>query len=157
MSLLEIGADAPAFSLPDHTENLVSLADFSGKWVVVYFYPKASTSGCTVQANAIEENLGQFKDLDVPVLAVSPDAPKKIGKFVTAEALSFPLLGDESKETLEKYGVWQEKSMYGKKYMGVARTTYIVNPEGKIAHVMAKVKPAAHADDVLAWLAENTN
>ncbi len=158
MSLLNIGDAAPNFTLLDGQETAVTLADTAGQWRVLYFYPKASTPGCTVQACSIRDNNDAFTKLNVLVYGISPDPSKKIAKFNTAEELDTPaltLLGDESKETLEAYGVWQEKSMYGRKYMGVARVTYIVNPVGKIAHVMPKVSPKTHTEDVLKFLQEN--
>lgn len=157
MSLLHVGTTAPTFTLPDHTNTPINLADFSGKWRVIYFYPKASTPGCTTQACSIRDNIDDFNALGVPVFGISPDSPKAIAKFVTNQNLNFHLLGDESKETLEKYGVWAEKSMYGKTYMGALRVTYIIDPQGKIAHVMPKVSPATHTAEVLAFLKENMN
>lgn len=157
MGLLAVGDTAPGFQLKNQNNQLISLEQFRGKWVVTYFYPKASTSGCTVQACGIRDALGQSSDAlrrsGVVVLGISPDKPAAMKKFAEAEGLPFTLLGDESHETLESYGVWQEKSMYGRKYMGVARVTYIVDQQGKIAHVMPKVDPKTHAAQVGEWLA----
>lgn len=155
MTLLNVGDTAPTFTLPNADGENITLSDTNGQWRVLYFYPKASTPGCTTQACAIRDNMSELTKRNTIIFGLSPDPQKKLKKFEEDENLSFPLLGNESKETLEAYGVWQEKSMYGRKYMGVARTTYIIDPEGIIQHIMPKVKPTTHLDDVLKWLDEN--
>lgn len=151
---LEPGTKAPAFTLPDQDDNKVKLSDFKGKKVVLYFYPKADTPGCTTQACGVRDHSADYEKLDAVVLGVSPDAPAKIKKFVDKQELNFTLLGDEDHAVAEKYGVWVEKSMYGKKYYGNERTTFVIDAAGKITHVFPKVKPAEHDEKVLAALAE---
>jgi peroxiredoxin Q/BCP len=147
-----IGSTAPNFSVLDHTGKTVSLTDFTGKYVVLYFYPKALTSGCTVQACALRDTAKDFAKVSAVVLGVSPDEPKLLKKFVEKEGLNFTLLSDPEHQILEPYGVWVEKSMYGRKYMGAERSTFIIDPKGKIAAVFTKVDPKTHADEVLSWL-----
>ncbi len=154
MAELKVGSKAPAFSLTAGDGKKYSLKDFSGKNVVLYFYPKDDTSGCTKEACSFQENLAAIKRKGAVVIGVSPDAPASHSKFAAKYDLSFPLLSDESKEMLTKYGVWQEKSMYGRKYMGVVRTTVIINGQVKITHLFPKVKVDGHTEEVLAALAE---
>jgi thioredoxin-dependent peroxiredoxin len=145
----EVGDTAPDFTLPDQHGDPVTLSSFKGKNVVLYFYPKADTPGCTTQACGVRDHSSDYSDANAVVLGVSPDAPKKIAKFDDKFTLGFPLLGDESHEVAEQYGVWVEKSMYGRTYMGMERSTFVIDPEGKVTHVFRKVKPAEHDAKVL--------
>ena len=146
------GTPAPAFTAINAEEKSVSLDQFTGKWVVIYFYPKALTPGCTVQACALRDGMSVLKSLNVEVMGISPDAPKTLKKFANAENLNFQLLSDSEHTIAVSYGAWQEKSMYGRTYMGMARMTVAVNPEGKIAKVWPKVDPKDHYDEVLAFI-----
>ena len=149
---LKVGATAPKFSLPSSIGETIDLADYKGKTVVLYFYPRADTPGCTKEACGFRDAIAGYKKLGVPVFGVSPDPVKDVTKFAEKFSLNFPLLADEDHAITEKYGVWQEKSMYGKKYMGAARTTFVIGPDGKIAHVFEKVKPEGHDQEVLEYL-----
>jgi peroxiredoxin Q/BCP len=146
------GKPAPAFTLKSGAGDTVRLAALRGKKVVLYFYPKDDTSGCTLEANQFQENLGEFEARNAVVLGVSPDSCAKHVKFAGKYGLSFALLADEDHAVAEKYGVWVEKSMYGKKYMGIQRATFLIDEHGKIAQVWPKVKPDGHAREVLAAL-----
>jgi peroxiredoxin Q/BCP len=150
MSLIDPGKKAPAFSLPDQEGATHTLADYAGRPVVVYFYPKDDTPGCTKESCAFQENLPQFKKSKAAVLGVSVLNSASKAKFADKYGLKFPLLADEDHSMMEKYGVWQEKSMYGKKYMGVARTTYLIGPDGKVVKRWDGVKVDGHAEEVLA-------
>jgi len=150
--MLKEGDKAPDFRAKDDEGNDVSLKDFRGKKVVLYFYPKDNTSGCTREACDFRDNMGRIKRNDAVVLGVSPDSEKSHEKFKSKFDLSFPLLVDEDKKLVNAYGVWQEKSMYGRKFMGVVRTTFIIDENGKIARIFPKVKVAGHVDEVLAAL-----
>jgi peroxiredoxin Q/BCP len=154
MAQLKVGAKAPAFSLPDGNGNTVSLSDFKGKKVVLYCYPKDMTSGCTKEACSFQENLGTIKKKGAVVIGVSADSPSLHQKFASKYELSFPLVSDEKKEMIKKYGVWQEKSMYGKKYMGIVRTTFIIDERGTISHIFPKVKVEGHTLEVLSALSQ---
>ena len=147
--MLEIGKKAPAFSLKDENGKNVSLNDFKGKKVVLYFYPKDMTSGCTQEACDFRDALPNFKKVKATVLGVSIDSTASHKKFADKYELPFTLLSDEKKEVVEKYGVWKEKSMYGKKYMGIERTTFIIDEEGKIQNIFPKVKVAGHVNEVM--------
>jgi thioredoxin-dependent peroxiredoxin len=149
---LNVGDTAPDFTIPDQDGNPVSLSDFRGKPVVLYFYPKADTPGCTTQACGIRDHRADYSKLDAVVLGVSPDKPTKIKKFDDKFELGFPLLGDEEHSVAESYGVWVEKSMYGRTYMGMERSTFVIDADGKISHIFRKVKPAEHDEQVLAAL-----
>jgi thioredoxin-dependent peroxiredoxin len=151
---LSPGDQAPDFELPDQNGRPVKLSDFRGQPVVVYFYPKASTPGCTTQACGVRDHKLDYEQAGAVVLGISPDPVAKIAKFVDKYDLGFPLLADEDHAVAESYGVWVEKSMYGRKYFGNERTTFIVDSEGKISEVLRKVKPAEHDEQVLAALAE---
>jgi peroxiredoxin Q/BCP len=151
----KIGTKAPAFSLPSSTGKEVSLKDFSGNPVVVYFYPRADTPGCTKEACGFSDAIATYKKLNVPVVGISPDPVKDVTKFAEKFKLKFPLLADEDHAICEKYGVWQEKSMYGRKYMGAARVTFVIDKNGRVAHVFEKVKPEGHDKEVLEWLKAN--
>ena len=147
--MLKTGDKAPAFSLLDDSGKKVSLKDFKGKTVVLYFYPKDLTQGCTVEACDSRDAQAQIKKKKAVVLGVSRDSVSLHGKFRDKHELNFPLLADEDGKVCEAYGVWQEKSMYGKKYMGIARTTFVIGPTGKIEKVFEKVKVKGHIDEVL--------
>ena len=149
MPPIEPGKKAPAFTLPDQNDKKHALKDYAGKPVVLYFYPKDDTSGCTAQACQFRDDLPRFKRSKAVVLGVSPQDTKSKSKFATKHDLNFPILADEGSKICEKYGVWAEKSMYGRKYMGVVRTTYLIGPDGKVARRWDKVKVPGHAEEVL--------
>ena len=149
MPELKEGAKAPEFSLPSTEGKEVSLKDYKGQKVVLYFYPKDDTPGCTKEACDFRDSIRQFGKLDAVVLGVSPDALKSHDKFREKYKLPFPLLSDESKEMLKKYGVWKQKSMYGRTYMGVERTTVVIDEQGKVRRVFPKVKVEGHSKEVL--------
>ena len=146
------GDPAPDFTLPDQEGNPVTLSDFKGKAVVLYFYPKADTPGCTTQACGVRDHRADYESADAVVLGVSPDAPKKIAKFDDKYDLGFPLLGDEDHAVAEAYGVWVKKSMYGREYMGNERTTFVISPDQTIKDILRKVKPGEHDELALAAL-----
>ena len=148
------GDRAPDFELPDQEGNTHKLADYAGKNVVLYFYPKALTSGCTVQACGVRDRAQQYEDANAVVLGVSPDPQKKLRQFADKEGLQFTLLGDEDHSVADAYGVWVEKSMYGRKYWGFERSTFVIGPDGTIDHVFRKVKPSEHDNLVLGALAK---
>ncbi|MDJ1464819.1 peroxiredoxin [Nitratireductor sp. GZWM139] len=143
------GSEAPDFVLPADGGSEVRLSDFRGKTVVLFFYPKDNTSGCTVEAIDFTALKPEFDVVDTVVLGMSPDSPKSHDKFKTKHGLTVGLVSDQEKETLQAYGVWVEKSMYGRKYMGVERSTFLIDPEGRIAEVWRKVKVPGHAQAVL--------
>ncbi len=147
--MLTEGKKAPSFKLKDQDGNDVSLKDFIGNQIVLYFYPKDDTPGCTKEACSFRDNFPDFKDIKAVILGVSPDSPASHKKFISKYNLPFTLLSDENKEVLEKYEVWKEKNMYGKKYMGVERTTYIIDENGKIKKIFPKVKVDGHDKEVL--------
>lgn len=140
---------APAFTLPDKSGKMYSLKDFAGKKVVLYFYPKDMTPGCTKEACDFRDSFSDFEKINVVVIGISPDSPERHKKFIEKYELPSLLLSDESKKVLEKYGVWKEKSMYGRKYMGVERTTVLIDEQGKIVKVFPKVKVKGHVEEVL--------
>ena len=150
--MVEEGNPAPTFTLPSDTGEDVSLESLRGKPVVLYFYPKDDTPGCTAQACGLRDVWGEIQRTGAVVLGVSPDSPRKHAKFRERYALPFTLLSDEAHEVAGRYGTWVEKSMYGKKYMGMERSTFVIDADGTLKKVMRKVKPADHADDVLAAL-----
>jgi peroxiredoxin Q/BCP len=152
MSELTVGTKAPAFSAPDQSGKLVSLSDFKGKKVVLYFYPKDDTPGCTIEACSFRDEHKTFAKKGAVVLGVSPDSAKSHTKFIEKFSLPFQLLTDEDKAIAQAYGVWVEKSMYGKKYMGVERSTFVIDEKGKLSAIYRKVKPAEHTAEVLAAL-----
>jgi thioredoxin-dependent peroxiredoxin len=151
---LTVGAQAPDFHLARDGGGTTSLADFRGKKLILYFYPKADTPGCTIEAKDFSRLQPAFAKAGVAVVGVSADPVKKQDAFKTKHALTTPLASDETHEMLEAYGVWAEKSMYGKKYMGINRTTVLIGADGRIARVWPKVKIEGHADDVLATAKE---
>jgi len=147
------GEPAPDFTLTSDAGESVSLSDLRGKPVVLYFYPKDDTPGCTAQACGIRDAYGEFEGAGAVVLGVSPDSVKRHVKFREKYGLPFTLLADPEHEVAEQYGVWGEKKFAGKKYMGINRSTFVIAPDGTVARAMYNVKPAEHADDVLAVLA----
>lgn len=150
--VLEAGMKAPDFTLPDKDGNQVSLSDFAGKRVVVYFYPKDSTPGCTRQACAFAAAYEEFVDLDVPVIGISKDSVKSHQNFAAKQNPPFILLSDPERQAIEAYGVWQEKKLYGKVSMGVVRTTFIIDAAGNIEKIYPKVKPDTNAAEILDYL-----
>lgn len=149
MGLISNGEPAPQFCLPDSGHSEICLTALKGKWVVLYFYPKDNTSGCTLEARSFSDNIDLFKSANAVVIGISPDSCESHGKFIEKNSLDLVLLSDESHEILEKYGVWQKKKMYGREFMGVVRTTYIISPDGKVAEVFPKVKVKGHSDAVM--------
>jgi peroxiredoxin Q/BCP len=152
MDLLQVGVKAPDFSATDQNGEKVTLKGFSGKKVVLYFYPKDDTPGCTKEACAFRDHFAEFKKLGVVVLGVSVDTEKSHKSFAEKFKLRFTLLADTDKKIVNAYGVWGEKSMYGRKYMGTNRVTYLIDEAGRIAAVFPKVKPEEHAQEILAQL-----
>lgn len=148
-TLPAIDAPAPAFALPANGGRTISSADLAGKTVVLYFYPKADTSGCTKQALGFTEHLDAFKAAGAVVLGVSKDPVKKLDKFAEKHGLAVDLLSDEESDLCERYGVWVEKSMYGKKYMGIERSTFLIDAEGRLRKEWRKVKVPGHVEEVL--------
>jgi len=132
--MIEIEEKAPLFCLPNQDDVEICLRDLKGKWIVLYFYPKDNTPGCTTQACDFTENLLVFEDLDAVILGVSPDSPKKHRNFIAKKELKITLLSDEEKKVLQQYGVWQLKKMYGREYLGVVRTTYLIDPDGTVSY-----------------------
>jgi len=151
---IKVGNKAPAFTAENQDGDKVKLADFAGKWLVLYFYPKDNTSGCTTEAIDFTGMLTKFKRKQAVVVGVSPDSVKSHTNFCSKHDLKIMLLSDPDHKMLEKYGVWQEKSMYGKKYMGVVRTTVLIDPDGRIAEIWEKVKVKGHAEEVYSKLTE---
>lgn len=144
------GTLAPDFTLPTDTGAELTLSSLKGQWVVLYAYPKDDTSGCTTQACEFRDLFPRFTKSKAVILGISPDPVKSHVKFKTKYELPFTLLADTEKSVLQAYDVWKEKSMYGRKYMGVERTTFVIDPKGKIVKVFEKVKPAGHAEEVMA-------
>ena len=149
---LNEGDLAPDFEVQDDKGQAFKLSTLKGRSVVLYFYPKADTPGCTKEACSFRDSITKFKNHAAEVIGVSPDKPSAQAKFKSKYELSFPLLADENHQVAEAYGVWKEKSMYGRKYMGVERTTFLIGPDGHIRKIFAKVKVEGHADEVLAQL-----
>ncbi len=150
--MLEEGKKAPAFQLKDQNGETHSLSEYKGKNVVLYFYPKDNTSGCTAEACSFKDDFPKFKNINAAIIGVSPDSVESHKKFAEKYKLPFTLLADDEKEVVEKYGVWKEKSMYGRKYMGVERTTFIIDDKGTIKKIFRKVKVPNHNKVVLAFL-----
>ena len=151
MAQLKVGDKAPAFTLLDQNGSKVKLSDFKGRKVLMYFYPKADTPGCTQQACGLRDIMGDVGD--TAILGISPDAPAKQAKFDQKYGLGFPLLSDEDHAVAEAYDVWQEKSMYGKKYMGILRSAFLIDEKGKLAEVWYKISPKATPENLLKALA----
>jgi thioredoxin-dependent peroxiredoxin len=152
--MIEPGSQAPDFELPDQDGRAVKLSDFRGQPVVVYFYPKADTPGCTTQACGVRDHQADYARAGAVVLGISPDSVAKVKKFHEKQGLNFCLLADEGHAVADSYGVWVKKSMYGRTYFGNERTTFIVDPDGRVAQVLSKVKLAEHDAQVLAALEE---
>jgi peroxiredoxin Q/BCP len=151
--MINQGESAPDFTLPDQDGNPVELSALRGKPVVVYFYPKADTPGCTTQACGVRDHRADYLAAGATVLGISPDPVAKVKRFHEKYALGFPLLADEDHAVAERYGVWVEKSMYGRKYMGLLRATFVIDADGRVANVIPKVTPKTHDDQVLKALA----
>jgi peroxiredoxin Q/BCP len=149
MMILKEGTKAPAFNLPDQNGEKHSLSTYKGQWVLVYFYPKDDTPGCTKEACAIRDNFPAFNKLKIKVFGVSKDSVASHLKFAGQYDLPFTLLSDEELDMLKKYGVWQKKKMAGREYMGIVRISYLIDPKGKVAKAYPKVKPPEHAEQVL--------
>jgi peroxiredoxin Q/BCP len=149
---LDINDKAPEFTLPDQNGENVSLKDFLGKNVVLYFYPRADTPGCTIEACEFRDSYGKLQRTGAVLLGISPDTPKAQKKFEEKFSLPFTLLGDAEKKVANAYGVMKEKNMYGRKVIGVARTTFLIGPDGKIKHIFRNVKAEGHAEEVLQQL-----
>ena len=153
MSHLKEGDKAPDFSGVNQDGETVSLSDFAGKKLILFFYPKDNTPGCTAEACSLRDNFSELKAQGYALLGVSPDSAKKHQNFINKYELPFPLLADTEKEVLQAYGAWGEKSMYGKKYMGVLRSTFVISEEGMIEKVISKVKTKNHANQILEEMA----
>ena len=147
--MLQEGNKAPYFKLKDQNEKEISLSDYKGKNVILYFYPKDNTSGCTAEACSFRDDFPKFKKVEAVILGVSPDSVESHKKFAKKYNLNFSLLADEDKEVIKKYDVWKEKSMYGRKYMGVERSTFIIDSDGKIKKIFKKVKVQGHNEEVM--------
>ncbi|MFT5838569.1 MAG: peroxiredoxin Q/BCP [Flavobacteriales bacterium] len=152
MQMLKAGDVAPQFSLPNQDNQTVSLSDFAGKKVLIYFYPKAMTPGCTIQAQGLRDSQASLASLNVEILGVSPDAVKRLPKFIEKESLNFTLLSDEEHALADSFGVWGLKKFMGKEYDGIHRITFLINGDGKIEHVFDKFKTKNHHEVVLAYL-----
>ena len=154
MSKLNIGDKAPPFRLPDENGDSVSLDELKGKWIVLYFYPRDNTPGCTTEAIDFSSSIEDFNAMNARVMGVSRDSMLSHRKFIDKKALKVRLLTDAEHEMMEDYGIWQLKKLYGKESMGIVRSTFIIDPEGKIAHLWPKVKVKGHVDEVKAHLKE---
>jgi len=154
MTDLTIGIPAPEFCLPDADEEMACLEEMRGIHVIVYFYPRDNTSACTLEARTFSDEMEAFAGLNTPVLGVSPDTIPSHRKFAEKHGLTIRLLSDPEHQVIERYGVWVKKKMYGKEYMGVERSTFIIDPDGKIAAIWRKVKVKGHVDEVMARLRE---
>ena len=156
MGFLKVGTVAPAFTILDQRGSAISLADYAGKKnVVVYFYPKAMTPGCTVQACGIRDTFSEFEALDTVVLAVSPDSVDRLVKFEDKQELNFKLLSDEDHAVTESFGAWGLKKFMGREYMGVLRSTFVIDKQSNVVMVMEKVKTKTHHEDLLDWIKNN--
>lgn len=147
--MLKVGDQFPDFKLPDQSGQIHKLSDYSGKWLFIYFYPKDDTPGCTVEACSVRDNIARIQSQGVTVLGVSTDPVKSHKKFEQKYQLNFTLLSDEDKKLVNDVGVWEEKKFMGKSYMGTQRTSFIVDPQGKVVKVYEKVNPKGHVDQVL--------
>lgn len=149
MTDLTVGATAPDFTLPANDGKTISLSDYAGRYLVLYFYPRDDTPGCTTEAKGFTASKSEFDALDADILGISKDTVAKHDKFIAKHDLAIDLGSDESGEMIDAYGVWVEKKMYGKTYMGIERATYLIDPKGKVAHVWRKVRVKNHVEDVL--------
>ncbi|HDL00768.1 MAG TPA: thioredoxin-dependent thiol peroxidase [candidate division Zixibacteria bacterium] len=152
--MIDIGKKAPEFCLPDQDNKTVCLKDLSGKWIILYFYPKDLTSGCTKEACEFTDLRQEFKKLDAVILGISPDSSEKHQKFIAKNSLRLTLLSDQTKETLKTYEAWGKKKLYGKEYEGVIRSTFIIDPNMNIAEIWTKVRVKGHAEAVKDRLAQ---
>jgi peroxiredoxin Q/BCP len=150
--MLKIGSAAPDFTLPDQNGSEITLSQFKGKWIVLYFYPKDMTPGCTTEARTFQEKLPSFAQINTVILGVSKDSAARHQKFAQKHGIAFPLLSDENGTVCETYETWKKKKLYGREFMGIVRSTYIIDPDGKIINVYPKVKVKEHADEVLSFL-----
>ncbi len=151
----KIGNLAPAFTLPDQDERKVALRDLKGRNVLLYFYPKAMTPGCTTQACGLRDSQQELEALNTVVLGVSPDPPERLRKFREKQSLNFTLLSDQDHKVAGKYGAWGLKKFMGREYMGIIRSSFIIDTEGRLRHVMSKVRTKTHHEDALAWIRDN--
>lgn len=151
---LKVGQSAPDFALPDQNGKTHKLSNYKGKWVLIYFYPKDDTPGCTKEACSIRDNLAMFEKSQAKILGISVDSVKSHDKFAKKYRLPFTLLSDEDKKVVKAYGVWGKKKFMGREYMGTNRTSFLIDPKGEISKIYEKVKPEAHAGEVLEDLAE---
>lgn len=154
MTELEIGMKAPDFCLPDIDEHMVCLAEERGVFVIIYFYPKDNSSGCTLEARSFSDTMEEFARDNTPVFGISPDSIATHRRFAEKQKLTVSLLSDPEHLVIEAYGAWKQKKMYGREYMGVERSTYIIDPDGNIAHIWRKVKVKGHVEEVVAKLEE---
>jgi peroxiredoxin Q/BCP len=152
--MIEVGKKAPAFTLPDQDGNKVRLSELAGQWVVLYFYPKDDTPGCTTEACEFTDSIADFEGMDAVVLGCSPDSPESHRKFIAKHDLNLTLLSDESRKVMEKYDAWGEKKLYGKTVVGVKRSTVIIDPQGEVAHHWRSVRASGHAAKVAEKIAE---
>jgi peroxiredoxin Q/BCP len=150
--MLTVGSAAPDFTLPNQDDENITLSQFKGKWIVLYFYPKDMTPGCIKEACSFQEGLPDFSKIDAVILGISKDSIVRHKKFAQKYELQFSLLSDENSNVCETYEIWQKKKLYGREFMGIVRSTYIINPQGKIAEVYPKVKVKEHAAQVLEFL-----
>lgn len=149
MSTLTIGEQAPNFALPDQDGVIHSLSQYNGQWILLYFYPKDDTPGCTKEACSIRDRFSELENLNIQVFGMSADLPKSHKKFSEKYTLPFTLLSDETKETLKKYGVWGTKKFMGKEYEGIFRTSFLIDPSGMIVNIYENVKPEIHVEEIL--------
>ncbi|MDX7992419.1 thioredoxin-dependent thiol peroxidase [Xenorhabdus sp. Reich] len=157
MTRLKAGDKAPQFSLPDQDGETINLSDFKGQRVLVYYYPKAMTPGCTVQARGLRDTMDKLKNFNVVVLGISTDAPEKLSRFTEKEMLNFTLLSDVDHQVAEQFGVWGEKRFMGKVYDGIHRISFLINPQGDIEHIFDKFKTSDHHQVVLDYLKQHSS
>jgi peroxiredoxin Q/BCP len=154
LGMVEVGEEAPDFCLPNQDVEEICLRDFEGSWLILYFYPKDNTPGCTTEALDFSSKIYEFEALGATVIGVSPDSVKRHQNFIAKKGVKITLLSDEDKRVCSLYGVWQLKKSYGKEYMGVVRSTFLINPEGKIVHKWERVRVKGHVDKILKRLKE---
>lgn len=150
--MIEINDKAPEFCLKNQNDQNVCLKDFIAKWKVIYFYPKDNTPGCTLEARDFSQHLEEFEKQNVSIIGISPDSKESHKKFKQKHNLKINLLSDPNHKTIEEYGVWKQKKMFGKHFMGVIRSTFLINPEGKVVQIWPKVKVSGHADEVMRFI-----